>query len=76
VLNIGLQLRVINPRVFAMLVVMSLVTTLATSPILRLIRGKEVADAPSEGGVSWMARLRMALHKPVEISRRSLHENT
>jgi Kef-type K+ transport system membrane component KefB len=32
VLNIGLQLRVINPRVFAMLVVMSLVTTLATTP--------------------------------------------
>lgn len=76
VLNIGLQLRVINPRMFAMLVVMSLVTTLATSPVLRLIRGKEVAAGRSEGGTSWMARLRMALHKPVEISRRSLHENT
>jgi Kef-type K+ transport system membrane component KefB len=75
VLNIGLQLRVINPRVFAMLVVMSLVTTLATSPILRLIRGNEVAAARPEGGVSWLARLQRALHKPVELSRRSLREN-
>jgi Kef-type K+ transport system membrane component KefB len=41
VLNIGLQIRVINPRVFAMLVIMSLVTTLATSPILHLIRRGE-----------------------------------
>jgi Kef-type K+ transport system membrane component KefB len=34
VLNIGLDLGVITPRLFAMLVIMALVTTLMTSPIL------------------------------------------
>ena len=34
VLNIGLDLSVITPRLFAMLVIMALVTTLMTSPIL------------------------------------------
>jgi len=37
VLNIGLDLGVISPSLFAMLVVMAVVTTLATSPILRLV---------------------------------------
>ena len=37
VLNIGLDLGVITPRLFAMLVVMALVTTFATGPLLRLI---------------------------------------
>jgi Kef-type K+ transport system membrane component KefB len=35
VLNIGLELRVISPTVFTMLVLMALVTTFATTPILR-----------------------------------------
>ena len=34
VLNIGLDLRVISPTLFAMLVIMALVTTFATTPIL------------------------------------------
>jgi Kef-type K+ transport system membrane component KefB len=34
VLNVGLDLGVLSPRLFAMFVVMALVTTLATSPIL------------------------------------------
>ena len=37
VLNIGLDLGVISPTLFAMLVVMALVTTVATSPVLRLL---------------------------------------
>jgi Kef-type K+ transport system membrane component KefB len=37
VLNIGLDLGVISSTLFAMMVVMSLVTTLATAPILRLL---------------------------------------
>jgi Kef-type K+ transport system membrane component KefB len=37
VLNIGLDLRVISPSLFAMLVVMALVTTLATSPLLAVL---------------------------------------
>jgi Kef-type K+ transport system membrane component KefB len=34
VLNIGLDLGVITPRLFAMLVIMALVTTLMTSPLV------------------------------------------
>jgi Kef-type K+ transport system membrane component KefB len=37
VLNIGLDLKVISPTLFAMLVVMALVTTFATTPVLHLI---------------------------------------
>jgi Kef-type K+ transport system membrane component KefB len=36
VLNIGLELGVISPALFAMMVLMALVTTLATAPLLRL----------------------------------------
>lgn len=37
VLNIGLDLGVISPRLFAMMVIMALVTTFATSPIFSLM---------------------------------------
>jgi Kef-type K+ transport system membrane component KefB len=37
VLNVGLDLQVITPRLFTMLVIMALVTTFITSPILQLI---------------------------------------
>ena len=41
VLNIGLDLGVISPKLFTMLVLMALVTTMMTTPLLRLIlRGK------------------------------------
>jgi Kef-type K+ transport system membrane component KefB len=46
VLNVGLSLGIISPRLFAMLVVMAVVTTLATTPILLAIgpdRGAEEA---------------------------------
>ena len=47
VLNIGLDLGVISPTLFTMLVVMALVTTLATTPILRRLGpiGRESAVA-------------------------------
>jgi Kef-type K+ transport system membrane component KefB len=45
VLNIGLDLKVISPTLFTMLVIMAVVTTLATSPILaRLMRGSSLAE--------------------------------
>ncbi len=60
VLNIGLELRVLSPTLFAMLVVMALVTTFMTTPILHLItrrfrvydeeEKKEAAEAPPAGG--------------------------
>jgi Kef-type K+ transport system membrane component KefB len=37
VLNIGLDLKVISPTLFAMLVIMAIVTTMATTPILDLL---------------------------------------
>jgi Kef-type K+ transport system membrane component KefB len=37
VLNVGLDLGVISPRLFAMLVIMAVVTTLATAPLLKLL---------------------------------------
>jgi Kef-type K+ transport system membrane component KefB len=36
-LNIGLEIGIISPRLFAMMVVMALVTTLATAPVLRWV---------------------------------------
>jgi Kef-type K+ transport system membrane component KefB len=48
VLNIGLDLGVISPTVFTMLVIMALVTTFSTTPILDLILGKRgFADMPA-----------------------------
>jgi Kef-type K+ transport system membrane component KefB len=47
VLNIGLEMKLISPTLFAMMVVMAIVTTLATSPALRwLTRATAVSDAP------------------------------
>jgi Kef-type K+ transport system membrane component KefB len=40
VLNIGLDLGVISPALFAMLVVMAIVTTLSTTPLLQLLLGR------------------------------------
>ncbi len=39
VLNLGLDLGVISPTLFAMMVMMAIVTTLATSPLLSLFQG-------------------------------------
>jgi Kef-type K+ transport system membrane component KefB len=72
VLNIGLQLRVINPRVFAMLVVMSLVTTLATSPVLYLIRRDELKAVRAENGGSQPAWWRRAIFRHVELRGRTI----
>lgn len=47
VLNIGYDLGVLTPKIFAMMVIMALVTTFMTGPALSLIErlfGKEVAD--------------------------------
>jgi Kef-type K+ transport system membrane component KefB len=67
VLNIGLQIRVINPRVFAMLVIMSLVTTVATTPILYLIKGRDLATAEADN-----AKSPRALHQQLELHRAEL----
>jgi Kef-type K+ transport system membrane component KefB len=45
VLNIGLDLRVISPTLFAMMVLMAVVTTVATTPILHLLGVCDPPDA-------------------------------
>jgi Kef-type K+ transport system membrane component KefB len=49
VLNVGLDLGVISPRLFVMLVVMAVVTTLLTSPLLHALEKR--ASAPALGAV-------------------------
>ena len=44
-LNIGLDLGLITPRLFAMMVVMALVTTFLTGPLLRLGLAKAQKEA-------------------------------
>src|SRR6476646_5503228 len=44
ILNIGLDLGVIPPTLFAMLVIMALVTTLMTTPFLSLVYPREEQD--------------------------------
>ncbi len=44
VLNIGLEMNVISPTLFAMLVIMALVTTFATTPILHLITRRQIPE--------------------------------
>ncbi|OGC08243.1 cation transporter, partial [candidate division KSB1 bacterium RBG_16_48_16] len=44
VLNIGLDLKVISPTLFSMMVLMALGTTVATSPILRLLKPRLVPE--------------------------------
>ena len=43
VLNIGLDLHVLSPLLFAMLVLMALLTTMATAPLLDLLQAAPVA---------------------------------
>jgi Kef-type K+ transport system membrane component KefB len=55
VLNIGLEMNVISPTLFAMLVIMALITTFATTPILHLItrrQPEEIAPFPELGTFS------------------------
>jgi Kef-type K+ transport system membrane component KefB len=48
VLNVGLDLKVISPTLFAMLVIMALVTTLATAPLLHVLTADRSLESPAE----------------------------
>jgi Kef-type K+ transport system membrane component KefB len=48
VLDIGLQLRVLSPALFAMLVLMALVTTFMTTPVLHLLARSEPQEPVAE----------------------------
>ncbi len=45
ILNIGLDIGVISPALFSMMVIMALVTTFMTTPVLRLICAKELEES-------------------------------
>jgi Kef-type K+ transport system membrane component KefB len=48
VLNVGLDMGILSPTLFAMLVIMALVTTFSTTPMLHLIMGRRgLSDAPA-----------------------------
>ena len=44
VLNVGLELGVISPTLFAMMVLMALVTTMLTSPLLRILKLQTIPE--------------------------------
>jgi len=48
VLNVGLDLHVITPTLFAMMVLMALVTTMMTAPVLRLLNPQPALEETSE----------------------------
>ena len=50
VLNIGLELGVISPTLFAMMVLMALATTLATGPLLHLTERRTPAPKEKPAG--------------------------
>ena len=54
VLNLGLDLGILSPRIFAMMVLMALTTTAMTGPLLTLLRlgGQVPAGARTEKGVA------------------------
>ena len=64
VLNIGLDLGVLSPTLFTMLVLMALVTTFATTPLLRLIVG---ADARGWGTDAQPEPVRLAPVRPFTV---------
>jgi Kef-type K+ transport system membrane component KefB len=52
VLNVGLDLGVLSPALFTMMVLMALVTTMATTPILDLLEGTEMAEDTGSHGAT------------------------
>jgi Kef-type K+ transport system membrane component KefB len=52
VLNIGLDLGVISPTLFAMMVLMALATTVATTPILRRLLPSDSSEDSCHGAFS------------------------
>ncbi len=48
VLNVGFEMHIISPVLFAMMVLMALVTTFATTPILHLVMNEKPQEEPSD----------------------------
>ena len=52
VLNLGLDLHILSPDVFAMMVLMALATTVMTGPLLKLVQYFQRGPAPSHAGAA------------------------
>jgi Kef-type K+ transport system membrane component KefB len=50
ILGVGLEIGVITPTLFAMLVLMALATTVLTSPLLVLLLGRGATAAAADAG--------------------------
>ena len=48
VLNVGLDMGILSPTLFAMLMIMALVTTFATAPLLDLVMGKPISERSAD----------------------------
>ncbi|MGB7922769.1 MAG: cation:proton antiporter [Pyrinomonadaceae bacterium] len=68
ILNIGLDLKVVSPALFTMMVIMALVTTFATTPVLGLIypRGFSPRSEDAPAGEQALA-VREALVPPIHV---------
>ncbi len=73
VLNIGFELGVISPTLFAMLVLMALVTTFATTPILHFVAREEELALKREEPISHAAPVRLERRKPAEMRKPAVH---
>jgi Kef-type K+ transport system membrane component KefB len=62
ILNIGLDIGVISPALFSMMVIMALVTTFMTTPVLALICPKEFSAREPEKAVALPANPQINLH--------------
>jgi len=61
VLNVGLDLGVISPKIFTMMVLMALVTTIMTSPLLELVSPRSFEPSAALAGEQLHAPLRLLL---------------
>jgi Kef-type K+ transport system membrane component KefB len=64
ILNIGLDIGVISPALFSMMVIMALFTTFMTTPVLRLICGKEIDEMAADKIITKTASPPLNLNDP------------
>lgn len=68
ILNIGLELQILTPILFTMLVIMALVTTLMTTPLLDLIRPSGLANDSVPAGDATRTLERLPVLEPETVT--------
>ncbi len=61
ILDVGLDIGVISPALFSMMIVMALVTTFMTTPVLNLICPNEILGVPDKLGAERVSAPAVAL---------------